>query len=74
VNIFFKFINFDVINLNCREKATLDIGTRIILESEQLLSKTHNDRISSTDDENQELQAKFLPGRYKRIQSINDEM
>jgi hypothetical protein len=61
--IFFLFINFNLINLKYSEKAALDIGTRLILESEHLLSKTHNDRTSHTNSENQESQAKFLPGR-----------
>lgn len=60
-NYKFRFNQFIIY----REKATtLDIGTRLVLESEQLLSKTHKDKISHTNSENQECQAKFLPGRH----------
>ncbi|CAF4199724.1 unnamed protein product, partial [Adineta steineri] len=52
------------------EKATLDIGTRIILESEHLFNKTQNERTSHNNNENQEFQATFLPGFD--LQSIND--
>ncbi|CAF3535807.1 unnamed protein product [Rotaria socialis] len=43
------------------EKTTLDIGTRIILESEHLLDQTENDRISH-ESMNQAYQTTFLPG------------
>ncbi|CAF0938689.1 unnamed protein product [Rotaria sordida] len=57
------------------EKTTLDIGTRIILESEYLLSQTHNDRISRTDNEHEECQAKFLPGLgLQWIDSLTDNV
>ncbi|UJR28757.1 hypothetical protein I4U23_009983 [Adineta vaga] len=45
-----------------REKVTLDIGTKIIMESEYLFSKTHNDRTPRTDSSNQIVPATFLPG------------
>jgi hypothetical protein len=63
VNKILLFIDFDLINWKSREKTTLDIGTRLILESEQLLNKTLTDQISRANSENQESQAKFLPGR-----------
>ncbi|CAF3432160.1 unnamed protein product [Rotaria sp. Silwood1] len=57
------------------EKATLDIGTRIILESEYLLSQTHNNRKSRTDNENEEYQANFLPGfGLQWIDSLTDNI
>ncbi|CAF0742012.1 unnamed protein product [Adineta steineri] len=52
------------------EKTTLDIGTRIILESEHLFNKTQNERTSHHNNENQEFQATFLPGFG--LQCIND--
>ncbi len=42
----------------------------MILESEQLLNKTLSDRASRANSENQESQAKFLPGRSIRIPFI----
>ena len=39
----------------------------MILESEQLLNKTLSDRASRANSENQESQAKFLPGRSMRL-------
>lgn len=48
--------------MKSREKTTLDIGTRIILESEKLLSQTHHNQISCNDNVNEKYQAMFLAG------------
>ncbi|CAF4292487.1 unnamed protein product [Rotaria sp. Silwood2] len=57
------------------DKTTLDIGTRIILESEYLLNQTQNDRTSHTDNENEEYQAKFLPGLgLQWVDSLRDNV
>lgn len=56
--------------LTCREKTTLDIGMKFIMESEQLLNRTLNDKISYMSNENHESQAKFLPGRMYNFESV----
>ncbi|CAF2126479.1 unnamed protein product [Rotaria magnacalcarata] len=57
------------------EKTTLDIGTRIILESEHLLDQTENDRISHNESINQAYQTTFLPGLgLDCIDSLKDDV
>ena len=47
-----------------REKVALDIGTRILLENEYLLTKTYSNRTSRTGVDNQITQATFQLGKH----------
>lgn len=45
----------------------LDIGTRIMLESQSLHSLNHNDRASRNYSNYLESPARFLPGKYTNL-------
>lgn len=65
IGSFLLFLNFD---FNCREKAALEISARLVSVSEHLLNRTVTNRTSrTTHSDHQESQAKFLPGRSRRI-------